>query len=102
MPAPVPRPFCLQWRPAFSFILVLLIGVVAGLIVHRFVGASWLAQQIAGSTRGYVTSALVGIAGSFVGFHLAGLVKLSTGFVPLVAAAVAALMIVWWWRTLKL
>src|SRR5438093_1537600 len=76
--------------------------IVAGLIVYRFVGASWLAQQIAVSTRSYVTSALVGIAGSFVGFHLAGLVKLSTGFVPLVAAAVAALMIVWWWRTLKL
>ncbi len=36
--------------PAVSFILVLLIGVVAGLIVHRFVGASWLTQQIAGST----------------------------------------------------
>ena len=73
-------------------------------IAHALAGGmkDRIRDRRGGSTRGYVTSALVGIAGSFVGFHLAGLVKQSTGFAPFVAAAVAALMIVWWWRTLKL
>ena len=56
-----------------SLLIVLLIGIVAGLIFDRLAGPGWLTRQVAGSRRSIVTSSLVGIAGSFIGFHVAGL-----------------------------
>jgi uncharacterized membrane protein YeaQ/YmgE (transglycosylase-associated protein family) len=51
-----------------------------------------------------VTSALVGIAGSFIGFHLGALTKLaSSGSVaPFLAAAIGAVLVLWGWKALKL
>ena len=50
--------------PAVTFFLVLVIGVVAGIFFDRLAGPSWLARQFSGSTRGIITSALVGVAGA--------------------------------------
>ena len=58
--------------PIATFIIVLLIGIVA----QRIAGPSWLSKQIVGSRRADLTSALVGIAGAFIGFHLAALIAL--------------------------
>jgi uncharacterized membrane protein YeaQ/YmgE (transglycosylase-associated protein family) len=90
--------------PVVSFIVVLLIGIVAGLLAHRFWRTSWLSQQIAGRNRGAVTSALVGIAGAFIGFNLGVLLKLSaSGSIALfIAAALGAALILWGWKTLKI
>jgi hypothetical protein len=52
--------------PAVLFLLLLVIGIVAGLAFDRFAGPGWLSRQVAGGNRLMVTSALVGIAGSFV------------------------------------
>jgi len=88
--------------PVVSFVLLLLIGIVAGLIVERFAGPSWLTRQIAGASRGFITAALVGIAGSFVGYHLATLARTGGGsLVPFVAAAAVALVVVWAWRKIR-
>ncbi len=89
--------------PVVSFVLVVLIGIVAGLLAHRFWRTSWLSQQIAGRNRGAVTSALVGIAGSFIGYHLGVLLKLaSSGSIALfIAAAIGAALVLWAWKTLK-
>jgi uncharacterized membrane protein YeaQ/YmgE (transglycosylase-associated protein family) len=57
--------------PVVTFLLVLAIGILAGVLFDRLAGPSWLARQFAGSTRGIVTSALVGVAGAFVGYHVA-------------------------------
>jgi Protein of unknown function (DUF456) len=51
--------------PAVTFLLVLAIGVVAGILFDWLAGPSWLARQFSGSTRAIVTSALVGVAGAF-------------------------------------
>jgi uncharacterized protein YqgC (DUF456 family) len=59
--------------PAVMFLLVLAIGVIAGFLFDRLAGPSWLARQFSGSTRGMITSGLVGVAGAFVGYHIAGL-----------------------------
>ena len=56
--------------PAVTFCIIVMIGIVAGSIFDRVAGPSWLTRQFAGSTRGIVTSSLIGIAGAFVGFHL--------------------------------
>jgi uncharacterized membrane protein YeaQ/YmgE (transglycosylase-associated protein family) len=64
--------------------------------------ASWLSRQIAGG-RADLTSALVGIAGAFIGFHIAALVALSAGMIVLfIAAIVGAVLVVWGWREIRL
>jgi uncharacterized membrane protein YeaQ/YmgE (transglycosylase-associated protein family) len=84
--------------PVVTFLLVLAIGVIAGLLFDRLAGPSWLARQFSGSTRGIITSALVGIAGAFVGYHIAMLLALGLGLVTsaIAAAAGAAVMLLAW------
>jgi uncharacterized membrane protein YeaQ/YmgE (transglycosylase-associated protein family) len=50
-----------------------------------------------------VTSALGGIAGAFIGFHLAALIFLSGGIIILfIGAIVGAALVVWGWKTVRL
>ena len=88
--------------PAVTFLLVLAIGVVAGFLFDRLAGPSWLARQFSGSTRGIITSALVGVAGAFIGFHVAALLALGVGLVTsVVAAAAGAAIVLFAWRMAK-
>ena len=88
--------------PVVTFLLVLVIGVVAGILFDRLAGPSWLARQFSGSTRGIVTSALVGVAGAFVGFHIGLLLALGGGLVTsVIAAAVGAAVVLFAWRMAK-
>jgi uncharacterized membrane protein YeaQ/YmgE (transglycosylase-associated protein family) len=65
-------------------------------------GPSWLARQFSGSTRSIVTSALVGVAGAFVGYHIAMLLALGGGIVTsVIAAAVGAAVVLFGWRMAK-
>ena len=88
--------------PVVTFLLVLAIGIVAGVLFDRVAGPSWLARQFAGSTRGIVTSALVGVAGAFVGYHVAVLLALGGGLVTsVIAAAAGAAVVLFAWRLAK-
>jgi len=87
--------------PLVTFVLLLLIGVAAGIIYDRFAGPGWLSRKIAGATRSVVTSALVGTAGSFVGFHLAGLIGLRGALAGYIAAAIGAAAVLFGWRMVK-
>jgi uncharacterized membrane protein YeaQ/YmgE (transglycosylase-associated protein family) len=88
--------------PAITFILVLAIGIVVGLLFDRLAGPSWLARQFSGPTRGVITSALVGVAGAFVGYHVAMLVALGGGIVTsVIAAAAGAAVVLFGWRMAK-
>jgi uncharacterized membrane protein YeaQ/YmgE (transglycosylase-associated protein family) len=80
-----------------NFIIVLVIGIVAGLAFNRY-ARSWLARL--GSTRrSDITSALIGIAGAFIGFHLGAILGLPPSPLMLyVAAAVGAALVLWLWR----
>ena len=78
--------------PTITFIIVLIIGIAAGIITQRVAPPSWLARQIAGRGRADLTSALVGIAGAFIGFHIAAITALSAGMLVLfIAAAIGAM-----------
>jgi uncharacterized membrane protein YeaQ/YmgE (transglycosylase-associated protein family) len=88
--------------PAATFLLILVIGGVAGFLFDRLAGPSWLARQFSGSTRGVITSALVGIAGAFVGSQIAMLLALGGGLVTsVIAAAVGAAVVLFAWRMAK-
>ena len=88
--------------PSVTFLLVLAIGVIAGFLFDRLAGPSWLARQFSGSTRGIITSALVGIAGAFVGYHIAALLALGGELLTtVIAAALGAAAVLFAWRMAK-
>ena len=88
--------------PVITLLLVLVIGIVAGMLFDRLAGPSWLARQISGSKRGIITSALVGIAGVFIGYHVDLLLALSGGLlVSIIATAAGAAVILFVWRMAK-
>ena len=88
--------------PVTSFVIVLLIGIVAGFLFDRFAGPGWLSRQVSGSTRGLVTSALVGVAGSFIGYHLATIITRSNSSMALfISAALGAPVVLAGWRILR-
>jgi uncharacterized membrane protein YeaQ/YmgE (transglycosylase-associated protein family) len=88
--------------PVVIFLLVTAIGIIAGILFDRLAGPSWLARQFTGSTRGIITSALVGVAGAFVGYHIALLLALRAGLiVSIIAAAAGAIVVLFAWRMAK-
>jgi uncharacterized membrane protein YeaQ/YmgE (transglycosylase-associated protein family) len=89
--------------PVISFLLVLTIGILVGLAAQKVLRTSWLSKQIAGTRNLALTHALVGIAGSFVGLHVATL--LTSGgrgsLAPLIGALIGAALVVWAWKTIR-
>ena len=80
-----------------NFLIVLIIGIVVGLAFNRY-ARTWLAR-LAATTGSDVTSALVGIAGAFIGFHLGVILGLLPS--PLMfylTALVGAVVVLWLWR----
>jgi len=82
-----------------NVIMIVVIGIIVGLVFNRY-GRSWLGRQVADATGvGDVTYSLVGIAGSFIGFHLAVILGLlPTPLMLYVAAIVGAVVTIWLWR----
>lgn len=84
--------------PATAFVIVLIIGIVCGLAFDRVLGPGWFTRQIAGATRHSVTSALVGVAGAFIGFHLCIILSIVSGIATLLGAVIGALVVLYLWR----
>jgi uncharacterized membrane protein YeaQ/YmgE (transglycosylase-associated protein family) len=79
-----------------NLLVVLAIGIAAGLVFNRY-GQTWLRRQFV-TRHSDVTSALVGIAGAFIGFHvgvIAGL--LPTPLMLYVTAVIGACLVLWAW-----
>jgi uncharacterized membrane protein YeaQ/YmgE (transglycosylase-associated protein family) len=80
-----------------NLLIILLIGVLAGLFFNRY-SRSWLAR-IGGSSRSDLTSALVGIAGAFIGFHVSVIIGLlPSPLMHYLLAIVGAVLVLWLWR----
>jgi hypothetical protein len=86
--------------PGAIFLILLIIGIAAGLLFDRFAGPGWLSRTIAGSNRMMATSSLVGVAGSFVGYQLATLIGIA-GYGALIGAVIVALAALWGWRMIR-
>jgi uncharacterized membrane protein YeaQ/YmgE (transglycosylase-associated protein family) len=76
--------------PGVGFIGMLIIGVIAG----------YIAEKVTSSDHGLFTNLLVGIAGSFVGGTLAGLLNIEFyGWLGnLIVASIGAILLIWIWR----
>ncbi len=86
--------------PAIAFLLVLLIGIVAGLIFERTARPAWFGRDGINDRRALVTCALIGIAGSFIGYHLTlllGLFRMGV-LAPFIGAMLFAILALWLWR----
>ncbi len=80
-----------------NLLIILPIGVVAGLFFNRY-SRSWLARM-GGSSRSDLTSALVGIAGAFIGFHVSVIIGLlPSPLMHYLLAVVGAVLVLWLWR----
>jgi len=77
-----------------NLLIIVAIGIAA---LNRY-GRGWWTRHI-GGTRSDVTCALVGVAGSFIGFHLGVVLGLLPSPLMLyLAAAVGAVVVLWVWR----
>lgn len=80
-----------------NFLIVLAIGIVVGLAFNRY-ARTWLAR-LGSTTRSDITSALVGIAGSFIGFHIGVILGLLPSPLMLyLTAVIGAALTLWLWR----
>jgi uncharacterized membrane protein YeaQ/YmgE (transglycosylase-associated protein family) len=79
--------------PGVGFIGMLIIGILAG----------YIAEKVTASDHGLFTNLLVGIAGSFVGGTLAGLLSVEFyGWLGnLIVASIGAVLIIWIWRKVQ-
>ena len=81
----------------YNFLIILIIGIVAGLFFNRY-ARGWLAR-LGTTTHSDVTAALVGIAGSFIGFHISVILGLlPSPLMHYIFAAAGALVVLWLWR----
>jgi hypothetical protein len=81
-----------------TFILLVLIGIVVGILFNR-AGRGWLGRQVAEVTGlGDATYALVGIAGSFMGFHIGVILELLPSVLLYLAAITGAALTIIVWR----
>jgi uncharacterized membrane protein YeaQ/YmgE (transglycosylase-associated protein family) len=91
----------MRFDPTTTFFIVLLIGAVIGLVFDRFGGRGWFARQVSGGRNALLTSALVGVAGAFIGYHLVLMLRLGAGTLQLLGAAVGALVVLFLWRAVR-
>jgi hypothetical protein len=81
-----------------TFLLLVVFGAAVGFALNRY-GRTWLGRQVAGATgAGDITYALVGIAGSFMGFHIAGILGIGSLFLAYILAVAGAALTVYLWR----
>lgn len=82
-----------------NLIVILAIGIIVGIVFGRY-GRTWFGKQTAGVTgRSDATYALVGIAGSFIGFHIFVILGLlPTPLMLYIGAIIGAMLTVWLWR----
>lgn len=80
------------------FLILVAIGIVVGIAFNRR-GRSWLGRQVAGATgAGDVTYALVGIAGSFMGYHVGVILELLPSWLLYLTALAGAALTIALWR----
>ena len=79
-----------------NLVVLLAIGIAAGLLFNRY-GETWLSRQFT-TQQTDITAALVGIAGAFIGWHVAVILGLGVPFILFIVAVIGAVGTLWLWR----
>ena len=89
--------------PLATFLILLLIGIAAAILFDRYVGSSWFSRQVSSGQRRLITSSLVGIAGSFIGFHLFALfgIIIAGELGLFIGAIIGAAAVLYFWRQMR-
>ncbi len=79
-----------------TFIILVIIGAAVGwAMLHH--GSTWLRQQFA-TTSGEITYGLVGVAGSFMGYFIGGILGVGAPILLYILAAAGAVLTIYLWR----
>jgi hypothetical protein len=79
-----------------TFLILVIIGAAVGYaMLHH--GSTWLRRQFA-TTSGQITYGLVGIAGSFMGYHIGGILGLAEPILLYILAVIGAGLTIYLWR----
>ena len=79
-----------------TFIILVVIGAAAGYLMLHY-GSTWLRQQFA-TTSGEITYGLVGIAGSFMGYHIGMILTIGAPILLYILAILGAGLTLYLWR----
>jgi uncharacterized membrane protein YeaQ/YmgE (transglycosylase-associated protein family) len=80
-----------------TFLLLVVFGAAVGFAMIRY-GHSWIGRKVASANSGEITYALVGIAGSFMGYHIAAILGVGMPLLAYLIAIGGAALTVWLWR----
>ena len=81
-----------------TFLLLVLFGAAVGFAMIRY-GHNWIGRQVAGATTGgEITYALVGIAGSFMGYHIAAILGIGSELLAYILAVAGAALTIYLWQ----
>ena len=86
--------------PLATFLIIIVIGIAAAIVFDRVGGRrGWFARQTTGR-RQLITSSLVGIAGSFIGYNLFALlgIVIAGSLGLFIGAIIGATVVLWLWR----
>lgn len=78
-----------------NFLTLIVIGAAVGIAMARY-GQNWLGRHVTGASD--VTFALIGVAGSFVGYHLGLVLGLASLIVLYLLAVAGAALTLYAWR----
>ena len=79
-----------------TFIILVIIGAAVGwAMLHH--GSTWLRRQFA-TTSGEITYGLVGVAGSFMGYYIGGILGIAMPILLYILAVVGAVLTIYLWR----
>ena len=79
-----------------TFIILVIIGAAVGwAMLHH--GSTWLRQQFA-TTSGEITYGLVGVAGSFMGYFIGGILGIGAPILLYILAVLGAVLTIYLWR----
>jgi hypothetical protein len=79
-----------------EFLILVIIGAAVGYAVLHY-GSTWLRRQFA-TTSGEITYGLVGIAGSFMGYHIGEIVGIDAPILLYILAIIGAGLTLYLWR----